>query len=271
MNNPAYVLGHSDREISRLNVQARLLEPITRQFLRDAGITAGMRVLDIGSGAGDVAFLAAELVERSGEVIGSDTATAAVAAATRAAEQRGLRNVIFREGDPAHMKFNQPFDAIIGRYVLLFQTSPADMLRKVACHLRPGGVMVFHEPDWKSARSTPPAPTYDRCVAWIRDTFRIAGTDSDMAAKLYTAFISAGLPAPSMRMQTFIGGGAACSDFLHAVADLIGIIVPTMEHQAIATAAEADVATLAERLTAEVVINGSVVVGRSEVGAWTRL
>jgi hypothetical protein len=99
--------------------------------------------------------------------------------------------------------------------------------------------MVFHEPDWESARSTPPAPTYDRCVAWIRDTFRIAGTDSDMAAKLYTAFISAGLPAPSMRMQTFIGGGAACSDFLQAVADLIGIIVPTMEHQAIATDGDA--------------------------------
>jgi SAM-dependent methyltransferase len=271
MNSPSYVLGHSDREISRLKVQARLLEPITKQFLRDAGITAGMRVLDIGSGAGDVAFLAAELVERSGEVIGSDTATAAVAAATRAAEQRGLRNVTFREGNPEHMEFDQRFDAIIGRYVLLFQTSPSDMLRKLACHVRPGGVMVFHEPDWVSARSTPPAPTYDRCVAWIRNTFRVAGTDSDMASKLYTAFISAGLPAPSMRMQTFIGGGAACSDFLQAVADLIGILVPTMERQAITTAAEADVATLTERLTVEIVHNGSVIVGRSEVGAWTRL
>ena len=271
MNSHAYVLGHSDREISRLKVQARLLDPVTKKFLRDAGITAGMRVLDIGSGAGDVAFLAAELVGRSGEIIGSDIATAAVAAATRAAEEGGLRNVIFREGDPAHMEFNQRFDAIVGRYVLLFQTSPAEMLRKLARHVRPGGVMVFHEPDWVSARSTPPAPTYDRCVAWIRDTFRIAGTDSDMASRLYAAFIGAGLPAPSMRMQTFIGGGAACSDFLQAVADLIGILVPTMERQGITTAAEADVATLAERLTVEVIDNGSVVVGRSEVGAWTRL
>ena len=131
--------------------------------------------------------------------------------------------------------------------------------------------MVFHEPDWASARSTPPAPTYDRCVAWIRAAFRIAGTDSDMASKLYTAFVSAGLPAPSMRMQTFIGGGAACSDFLQAVADLIGILVPTMERQGIATAAEVEVATLADRLRLEVMTNGSVVVGRSEVCAFTRL
>lgn len=271
MSNPAYVLGHSDQEIARLRVQARLLEPATRQFLRDAGVTSGMRVLDIGSGAGDVAFLAAELVGQSGEVIGSDTATAAVAAATRAAEEAGLGNVTFREGDPAYMEFDQRFDAIVGRYVLLFQANPAEMLRKLSRHVRPGGLVVFHEPDWVSARSAPRAPTYDRCVGWIRDTFRTAGTDSDMASRLYTAFIGAGLPAPSMRMQTFIGGGATCSEFLQAVADLVGSLVPTMERQGITTAAEADVATLAERLKLEVAATRSVVVGRSEVGAWTRL
>jgi SAM-dependent methyltransferase len=271
MGNPTYVLGHSDREITRLRVQARLLEPITRQFLQEAGIVAGMRVLDIGSGAGDVAFLAAELVGQSGEVIGSDAATAAVAAATRGAEERGLHNVCFREGDPAHMEFEQRFDAVIGRYVLLFQANPEETLRKLSRHLQPGGVLVFHEPDWVSARSTPPSPTYDRCVAWIRATFQIAGTDTDMAGKLYTAFISAGMPAPSMRMQTFIGGGPACADFLQAVADLIDILIPTMEHQGIATAAEVDVATLANRLRLEVITNGSVVVGRSEVCAYTRL
>jgi ubiquinone/menaquinone biosynthesis C-methylase UbiE len=59
MTNSSYVLGHSDPELARLKMQARLLEPITRQFLREAGITAGMRVLDVGSGAGDVAVLAA--------------------------------------------------------------------------------------------------------------------------------------------------------------------------------------------------------------------
>ena len=98
---PAYVLGHSDRELSRLRVQARLLEPATRQIFREAGIDAGMRVLDIGSGAGDVTFLTAELVGASGEVIGTDVAATAVAAATQSAEERGLARVSFREGDPA--------------------------------------------------------------------------------------------------------------------------------------------------------------------------
>jgi len=62
MNNPgvdrdpnqAYVLGHSDQELARLSEQARIVEPITRRFFREAGLVPGMRVLDVGSGAGDV-------------------------------------------------------------------------------------------------------------------------------------------------------------------------------------------------------------------------
>ena len=99
-SNPAYVLGHSDHEFDRLRAQARFLEPVTRQFLREAGIRQGMCVLDVGSGAGDVAFLASERVGEAGSVLGTDKAPAAVAAAALAAREHGLRNVHFREGNP---------------------------------------------------------------------------------------------------------------------------------------------------------------------------
>jgi SAM-dependent methyltransferase len=269
--NPAYVLGHSNRELSRLNAQARLLEPTTRQILLEAGIVEGMRVLDIGSGAGDVAFLAAELVGASGEVIGTDVAAAAVVAATQSAADKGLSRVSFREGDPAELKFDQLFDAVVGRYVLLFQADPSAMVRKVARHVRPGGLVVFHEPDWVGARSVPPAPTYDRCCGWIRETFRLAGTDSDMAGKLFSTFVHAGLAAPQMRMHAFIGGGEIAADFLQAVADLVTTLVPRMEQLGVATSAEADIETLAARLMREVAANGGIIVGRSEIGAWARV
>ena len=270
MTNPAYVLGHSDRELSRLRVQARLLEPATRQIFREAGIDAGMRVLDIGSGAGDVAFLAAELVGASGEVIGTDVA-AAVAAATRSAEERGLARVTFREGDPAELKFDRLFDAVVGRYVLLFQADPAALVRKVVRHVRPGGLVIFQEPDWVGARSIPPAPTYERCCGWIRETFRLAGTDSNMAGRLFTTFIRAGLAAPQMRMQTFIGGGAASEDFLQALADLIETLIPSMEQLGVATRRDVDVETLVQRLLREATQNESVIVGRADIGAWARV
>ena len=49
-----YELGHSDWELKRLQRQARLVDPFTMQFFRDAGVAPGMRILDFGSGAGDV-------------------------------------------------------------------------------------------------------------------------------------------------------------------------------------------------------------------------
>jgi 2-polyprenyl-3-methyl-5-hydroxy-6-metoxy-1,4-benzoquinol methylase len=67
-----YVLGHSEREIDRLIAQAGFIEPITRRFFVEAGIAPGMTILDVGCGVGDVAFLAAELVGPSGEVVGID-------------------------------------------------------------------------------------------------------------------------------------------------------------------------------------------------------
>ena len=100
MTNPAYVLGHSAFELERLDCQERLIGPSTRDYFRAAGIAPGMRVLELGSGTGVVAFLAAELAGPFGEVVGIDLAQAAVATANKAAAARGLAHVMFREGDP---------------------------------------------------------------------------------------------------------------------------------------------------------------------------
>jgi cyclopropane fatty-acyl-phospholipid synthase-like methyltransferase len=61
-----YVLGHTGPELERLKAQAAIIDPITRRFFKAAGLESGMRVLDIGTGAGDVAFLAADLVDCNG-------------------------------------------------------------------------------------------------------------------------------------------------------------------------------------------------------------
>jgi ubiquinone/menaquinone biosynthesis C-methylase UbiE len=116
-----YILGHSHRELDRLSAQSRLLNPITRRFLLEAGIIAGMRVLDVGTGVGDVAFRAEEIVGEAGEVIGVDREQSALDSARVRAESTTLRNISFCAGDPSNMVFEQPFDAVIGHYVLLFQ------------------------------------------------------------------------------------------------------------------------------------------------------
>src|SRR5271165_3687968 len=171
-----YELGHSDRELKRLATQAQLIDPFTREFFRDGGLAPGMRVLDVGSGAGDTALLAASIVEDSGAVLGIDRSPLAVSAAQDRINAVGRRNISFREGTPEALDKTELFDAVVGRYVLMFSPDPVAMLKSIVGHARPGGVIVFHEPDFRGYRSTPPSQAYDKCGDRIVRTFRKVGT-----------------------------------------------------------------------------------------------
>src|SRR5215467_12559138 len=148
-----YALGHSEQELERLAIQARLYEPFTAQVFREAGLADGMRVLDVGCGAGDVSFLAARQVGPTGEVIGVDRAEVAVATASRRAQEFHLPNTRFLVGDVSEMAFEEPFDAVMGRFVLMHHPNPSALLRLLAAHARPGGLVIFQEPDWTGCRS----------------------------------------------------------------------------------------------------------------------
>src|SRR5262249_26107595 len=65
-----YALGRRPEETRRLQVQAQVLNPSTRRLFEQARIRAGMKVLDLGSGAGDVALLLADMIGPSGTVVG---------------------------------------------------------------------------------------------------------------------------------------------------------------------------------------------------------
>jgi 2-polyprenyl-3-methyl-5-hydroxy-6-metoxy-1,4-benzoquinol methylase len=149
-----YFFGHSDIELRRLTAQATALRPITERLLRNAGLRSGKRVLDLGCGAGDVSMLAAELVGPGGAVVGIDPATAAIELATARTAQRGLCNVQFREVTVEDFSDAEPFDLVVGRYVVLHQSDPAAFTRAAAARLRPGGVIAFHEIDMRKEIET---------------------------------------------------------------------------------------------------------------------
>ena len=124
-------------ELARLRRQAELVDPITRQFLIEAGVTFGMRVLDVGCGAGDVSFIAESLVGPSGEVVGVDRSPDAIAVARERAVGLALGNVTFAQSELSSISFDQPFDAVVGRYVLCFQSHPVSILQTLVTQLKP--------------------------------------------------------------------------------------------------------------------------------------
>jgi SAM-dependent methyltransferase len=265
------VLGHSEHEVERLKGQARLIDPITERFFLGAGIGPGMRVLDVGSGAGDVAFLASDIVGAGGLVVGADRVPAAVQVARDRAAARSLRNVSFVEGDPAELTFDQPFDAVVGRYVLQFQREPAAMLRQLASKLRRGGVVVFHEIDWGGLSSFPPVPTYDQCARWGAEAMRLHGTETRMGSRLHATFVAAGLPAPTLRLEALAVGGTESISWLRSFKDLIATLLPEIERFGVASASEVGVETLVDRMCAEASASSSVLIGHHQIAAWVRV
>ena len=225
----------------------------------------------MGSGGGDTALLAAELVGDDGEVVGVDQSPAAVSAAQNWISAAGKRNISFRQGDLDKLEFAQPFDAAAGRYVLMFNPDPAAMLKSIARIVRPGGLIVFHETDWNGVRSSPAAPMYEQCHEWIVRTFKKLGTNPCMGQDLHAAFVRAGLPPPSMALRALIQGPSNDIAYVDLIAELAITMSPVMEQEGVIAHGEIDPASLGRRMRAEVDRLGSVVVGRSEIGAWARV
>jgi len=263
-----YVLGHADDELDRLAIQARLIEPITRRFFSTAGITPGMRVLDVGSGIGDIAFLAAELVGDVGQIIGVERAAAALRVARRRASALATGNVTFLDGDPAELTFDRPFDAIVGRYVLMFQPDPTTWMRNLLRHLAPGGVVVFQEPSWTHAFSAPHVPSWQRCCRLVVEGLVAGGADPEMGAKLPTVYAGAGLRPPRLVMESVIGAGAGGAEQVHFTTDVLVTLLPELEMLGLVAPGEIDPSALADQVLGDLAACESVFVGRSEICAW---
>jgi SAM-dependent methyltransferase len=265
-----YAPGYSEEERQRLIEQAGFFGGFTERLLVDAGIGPGMRVLDVGCGVGDVSLLVASLVRPEGAVLGVDSNPLALGHARERVSAMGLTNVDFVEGNIRDLAFDEPFDAAVGRLVLMYLADPAATLRRIAALLRPGGIIAFQELTLtESGLTYPEAPLLQRTGTLINETFRRAGTEMEMGLKLYPAFIAAGLPAPAMRAERPIGGGPDFPGY-RWMAQITRSILPLMEQLGVANAEDIDVETLVERLREEVVGSGGVVAMPTLMGAWAR-
>ena len=246
---PDYVLGRSESESRRLIKQSSFLQPFTERILRRSGLSPGMRVLDLGCGTGDVSFLAAELVGPTGSVLGIDRDPGVLAVARQRADAMGSTTVSFEKRSIEDLIAARPFDAVIGRFVLVYQPDPVSTLGHVSGLLRPGGIVAVLEPDMSvGVCSWPPVPLWDQVSHWIRETFRRGGLHYDIGARLYPLFRRAGLPGPAMGQDRLIGGGESMRTAYELCTDMIRSLLPRMEQYGIATVNEVQVDTLAERL-----------------------
>jgi SAM-dependent methyltransferase len=269
MGDAPYVLGHSEEELRRLQSQARSINPMTRRFLLEAGLASGMRVLDVGCGAGDVSLLVADLVGSAGEVVGFDRSATAIEAARSKAEAAGKANVSFVNGVAESLSFDRPFDAVVGRYVLQFQRDPTALLRTLRALAAPGAPIVFHELDWSGVTSDPPAETYDRLAGWLTAALEHSGATAHMGLRLPGVFVEAGLGDPQVRLEQRIGIGSSAKEVVDRLIGLARSLAGAMADAGVVTADELGLDSLAERIMTEVTARSSLLRSHLQIAAWS--
>jgi SAM-dependent methyltransferase len=169
-------------------------------LISDIGIEPGMRVLDLGSGDGTTAIPAAR---RGADVLGVDIASNLVAAGNRRAQEAGLDNCRFQEGDASNLRdlSDDSFDLTVSVFGAMFAPNPFDVAKEMVRVTRPGGRIVMG--NWipgdptlvaqilriSSAYSPPPPEGFVSPMTW--------GVERDVIER----FTAAGVPSASIAFQ----------------------------------------------------------------------
>jgi ubiquinone/menaquinone biosynthesis C-methylase UbiE len=267
-----YILGHSGREIQRLIHQASILRPITERLLRSAGISQGMRVLDLGCGAGDVALLAAELVGPSGSVVGIDRNQAVIAMARQRARRAKVRHVEFQDVSIEDFSDREPFDAVVARFVLIHQADAVGLIRIASDLARPGGVVAFHESCSYAHgfQSLPVVALWQQGGEWLRMAFEGTAPHFDAGGRLIEHFFRAGLSEPSLFCECIVSGGPD-SPLYAWMAEILASVMPQLIQMQVATADTIAIETFEDRLRKAVIKANSQIVGPAQFCAWAKV
>lgn len=265
-----YVLGHADAEVQRLLLQGQLYDDYTEHALRLAGLRPGMRVLDIGSGPGDVSFIAARLVGPTGTVLGVDAAPAMVELARARAAEKGLSTVHFTQSAIDAITLDEPVDAVIGRLILMHLPDPAATVRHLVSFVRPGGVVAFSENDITGAHGVPDTPMFRRVTGGIVRAFEAMGLSPRFGTTLHTIFADAGLGAPRLTLGTPIGTPAD-TDILAYLAEVWRLVSPVAEQGGFAIDELADIDEFVPRFRQEALAVNALIAMPPMITAWAQV
>lgn len=215
----------------------------TNRLLRKH-LQAGMNVLDVGCGNGEISFLLADAVGEKGHVDGIDINPAAIHAALEQKKKANRQNISFAVANLNKLT-GKKYDAIFGRRVLMYQNDIPDTVNTLKNLLSPGGIMIFQESDEAGSllNDQNELPVHITAQNWIWETVRREGGNTHIGSELYHLMKTAGLQVTDYCSEAVLQTAESGSD----LAWVVNVMQKRMEALGIHPETEA----LEERLNKE--------------------
>ncbi len=183
----------------------RLSRPVNEWLCNAAGLKPGMRVLDIASGSGQPAFIAAQCVRPGGSVLATDISSEMVEALRLRAAAEGVDNLEAREADMDELPFaDESFDAITCRWGYMFSDQPVRAFSESWRVLRPGGVLATAT--WDGSERVPLGSVLNDLLNEIegKEPRRLLVAERlDTVVKLESALVGAGFRDVAVERLSF--------------------------------------------------------------------
>lgn len=187
----SYTIDGGQAGKARLDVLSRVCEPGTATLFDRVGLAPGGRCLDVGCGGGHVSRELARRLGPDGFVVGIDVDDVVLDLARTDTAAQGLSNVEFRHADARALEASC-YDVVYARCLLSHVDDPGVVVGSFFDALRPGGVAVVEDIDFRGYFCWPPSAAHDRYVELYRETVRRRGGNADLGPSLPGLLAQAG-------------------------------------------------------------------------------
>jgi len=186
-----YIIDGGEEGADRLTILANATWNFSENFLRLAGLTSGMSVIDLGCGNGAITNRIASAFGPSTRIIGLDANETVLKFARQDALIQNL-NVIY---EPCNLEGSLPqgeFDFVYVRFMLSHLQDPQKLLLKIKPLLKPEGIVAIEDVDFNGHFSYPNSKAFDQYVDAYRRIGEMKGVDPMIGPRLPGLLRSAG-------------------------------------------------------------------------------